>query len=354
MIWSNLSPVSRTMPWIAAARLRMAAGAVVLALASVGPGQPLQAAAPPRVTLDIGTTVECHDVTPPEFAKAHPQEKIVEAKFHVSALLTSGRAGDLEELHIILESREGRMRVLDFLPHTELASDVAGNVDVSTTNDRNQVLSASLGTVLASQVGSVHVTSSPGPSFGTSHAHGTKESYKRLADKQLVLASGTVNAEHGVFFKWRRSSQVSLEGLREVSCRFVVPRDWRGDWLQARAEMLAVRHDFLGTKVEPCDQVTTMIGLYLVGDSVARQAARELALAQASTAPGAESAGAQRQVCNKPVAPAKPCSMSDWFKLSPLFKPTSSPAPAADATGAPGSNPGVTMALGSLRELSGK
>lgn len=351
MLGRTMSAVSRTMSWIAAARLNTAVAPLVLALAGIWPVQPLLAA-PPRVSLDIGTTVECHDVTPPEFAKAHPREKIVEAKFHVSALLTSGRPSDLEELHLILESREGRMRVMDFLPRTELASEVAGDIDVSATNDRNQVLSASLGTVVASQVGSVHVTSSPGPSFGSSHAHGTKESYKRLSEKQLVLASGTVNAEHGVFFKWRHSSQASLEGLREVSCRFVVPREWRGDWVQAHGEMLAVRHDFLGSKIEPCDQVTTMIGLYLLGDSVAQQAARDLALAQASNSPGTERPGVQRQVCNKPVTPAKSYSMSDWFKLSPLFKPAGTASSAGDT--AVGAASGVTTALASLRELSGK
>lgn len=352
MLARTTSAVSWTMV-LASAPRKAAAGCLLLALA----GNPLApaawAAAPPRVSLDVGTTVECHEVTLPEFTQAHPQEKLVEAKFHLSALLTSGRADDLEELTLILENREGRMRVVDFTPHTELVSELAGDVEVSATDDKNAVLSASLGTVLASQVGAVHVTSSPGPSFGTSHNRGTKETYKRLASKQLVLAAGTVHAEHGVFFKWRRSSQASLEGLREVSCRFVVPRDWRGDWLQASCEMLAVRHSYLGSKVEPCDQVSTMIGLYLVGDNVAQRAARELALAQASAGTGADRSGAQRQVCNKPVTAAKNNGMPDWLRLSPLFKATGYAAPAAAAASSSGVNPGVTMALGSLRQLSG-
>jgi hypothetical protein len=318
-----------------------------------------QAAAPTRVTIDLGTTVECHDVTPAEFTQGHPQEKIVEATFHVSVLLTSGRATDLEELHLIVESREGRMRVVDFKPRTELESEVAGDVEVSATVNKNSTLNASLGSVLAGQVGPVHVQSSPGPSFGTTNTNGTKETYKRLPGKQLVLASGTVNAEHGVFFKWRRSNQNSLEGWREVSCRFVVPREWRGDWVAANCEVLARRQNYLGSKVEPCDQVSAVVGLYLVGDAVAQQAARELAAAQCSAATAGDQPGVQRQVCNKPVTNANGSGLPAWIKLSPIFKlcnhaagPTAGEAAAVPA--AQLANPSMSMAMTSLKQLSGK
>ena len=70
----------------------------LLAIASSTGPRDLLAAAPCRVSMDIGPTVECRDVTTPEFARSHPDEKIVEATFRMSVLLETGRAEDLEEL----------------------------------------------------------------------------------------------------------------------------------------------------------------------------------------------------------------------------------------------------------------
>ncbi len=359
MLWRATHTAMSATALAVQAGSRVAGRTLLLVLAADWFMGTAQASAPTRVSIDVGTTVECHDVTPAEFTQGHPQEKIVEATFHVSALLMSGRATDLEELHLIIESREGRMRVVDFKPRTELASDLAGDVEVSATVNKNSTLNASLGSVLVGQAGPVHVQASPGPSFGTTNTNGTKETYRRLSSKQLVLASGTVNAEHGVFFKWRHSNQNSLEGSREVSCRFVVPREWRGDWVQANCEVLAMRHSYLGSKVEPCDQVAAVVGLYLVGDAVAQQAARELAAAQCGATPAPDQPGAQRQVCNKPVAQSKSNSLPDWIKLSPIFKLCNQPGSpkareSASVPAASVANPSMSMAMSSLKQMSGK
>jgi hypothetical protein len=102
--------------------------------------------------------------------------------------------------------------------------------------------------------------------------------------------------------------------------------------------------------------VTAVVGLYLVGDSLAQQAARELAAAQSSVASTGDHGGGQRQVCNKPVTQSKNGSSPDWFK--PIFKIGShSGGPAAgDSNVAPAqavANPSLSMAMSSLKQLSG-
>ncbi len=102
-------------------------------------------AASPKVTIDIGTAVECHDVSAPEFAVTHPNDKIVEGTFRLSVLLKAGDPDDLEELHLMIDSSEGLLRVVDFRPRTELASEVTGEVEVSSSADNSRTFNASIG-----------------------------------------------------------------------------------------------------------------------------------------------------------------------------------------------------------------
>jgi hypothetical protein len=310
------------------------------------------ATAPTRVAIDVGNFVECRDVTPPGFAAAHAQEKIVEAKVRISTQLVSGREQDLEQLQIAIDSPGLRLRVADFQPCTELASEMAGDVEVCATDDTVHSLNASLGGVVSGDHGPAHVQVSPAAGVGVTQNRGSKETYHRLSPKQAVVASGTMNAEHGVFFKWRRTSQVTLEGAREVTCRFVVPRDWRGDWVAINCQMLARYHNYFGDKIEPCGQSVLFAGLYLSGSATAEDAARALASAQMLAGSSGESPVAQGpkwHTVNKPVA-----SGADWFAMPPLFKlcnhereatPTTSEGVAARQD--------VALALEALRELSG-
>jgi hypothetical protein len=58
------------------------------------------------------------------------------------------------------------------------------------------------------------------------------DTMKRIAPKQVIIASGTLNNEHGVFFTLRSSSLTSLEGLHEFKVQFVVPATWCSNELQ--------------------------------------------------------------------------------------------------------------------------
>jgi hypothetical protein len=282
----------------------------LLFLAGTSNPQELLAAAPCRVMIDIGPTVECHDVTPPDFAKSHPADKLVEATFRMSVLLATGRAEDLEELRATVHSPERRLRVVDFQPRTSLASDLAGDIEVCATNDKTQSVNVTLGGTLTGQEGPVKAAVSPSGGIGQTQTRGAKESFHRLSPKQLVLASGTTDAEHGVFFKWRRSSQAALEGSREVTVRFLVPRGWRGDWVQLGCESWTVHRNYLGEKLEPCGSAQAIVGLYLSGDAEAEQAANALIVSEEADA-------------HAPAKAKKP-NPADLLNLGSLFKPNGS------------------------------
>jgi hypothetical protein len=248
-------------------------------------------AAPPMVRFSSGHTVACRDVTSPEFAAVHPTEKLIEAQFRVSVLLWQGSEEDIEELLVMVASPERRLHVVDFWPKTESVTDIAGPIERSETNDSKTAAEAGVKANLSGGLGGV--TGQITPSLGVSQSGQTtvKEMYRKLPPKQLLLASGPLDADSSVFFKLKPSTQLSLEGAKLFSCVFAVPADWRGDWatLTCLAKGRSTRQ--LVSRVEECGRATFALGLYLEGDADARLAAEQLdqalarALAPASLAP---------------------------------------------------------------------
>jgi hypothetical protein len=268
----------------------------------------------PRVAIDIGPTVECREVGDATAVAAH--EKIVEATFHLSVLLESGLDRDLEQLRLSIESPEHRLRVVDFQPRTELSSELASNVEISSTAESSKSMSVAP----SGQYGPVQIQVASGGGLGVTQNQGSKETYHRLAPKQVLVASGTTNAAHGVFFKWKKSSQVTLEGAREATCQFAVPRGWRGDWVHVRCEVLGVHRNYLGEKIEQCGQAEILVGLHLVGDRDAYRAARQLSETQGSVlASQSSSPTGVRYVANRPISEDRNTSR-EWFSLPAMFK----------------------------------
>ena len=181
------------------------------------------AAAQTRVEFDIPDAIECRDVTPAKCAAEHPNLKAIEGKFRLSARITKGSEAEIVDFLYILVSPDMRLKIHDYLPNTTLESALADDrieVAESTENSASATEDAHVGYKIFSLGGTLNQASKK-----TESNH-----YKQLVPKALVLASGTTNREHGVFFKLRPSNGASLEGAKEFTFLAVVPRDWRGDW----------------------------------------------------------------------------------------------------------------------------
>lgn len=230
-------------------------------------------AGPPKVAFDVSYTVECRDVTPPEFAESHPRRKIVEARFEVSSLIRSGRESDLDELMYVIRSPQRRLRVFDFEPKTQMESDVANAIEVVETGESATSLDGGLSAQI-SPGGGIHLAPSAGLSKATKN--GLQQKYSKLPPKQLLVAAGTTLREYGVFFKLKPSTQASLEGQREFVCLFVVPSDWKADYVYVHCTA-RVRNRSPWTKSSEGGSRRVLVGLYLRGDAEAREAAERLA-----------------------------------------------------------------------------
>ncbi len=81
----------------------------------------------------------------------------------------------------------------------------------------------------------------PSISAGLVSSDTATEKINRLPPKHVVVVSGTYAEGRGVFFKLKRTSQTSLEGVHELAVTFVAPRTWRAIALEIECNALGTR-----------------------------------------------------------------------------------------------------------------
>ena len=169
-----------------------------------------------QVAFDLPSSIECRDVTTREFSLAHPQERLIEAKLRISARMISGDYANIVDFEYFV--RAGMTaRVQDYQPNTTLESTVDDD-KVEITAAEENAKSAGL---------DAHVTLRPvvlGGTFNRSAKKSESSHFKQLAAKDIVLASGTIERERGVFFRIRPSRTAALEGGREFTIVAAVPK----------------------------------------------------------------------------------------------------------------------------------
>jgi hypothetical protein len=229
-------------------------------------------AADPALTFDFGRALECRDVTPAEYAALYPDERIVEATLRLSVHLTGGAISDVAEIRVEIVDGDSRLRVHDFAPRTRLESEYAEAIETTKTVESNHSFSASLGGEIPCLGGGVaNVTPTLGG--GTGGKEVVTEKVKRVAPMQAVVASGTMNEEHGVFFTLRPSPTGTLEGVHALSVQFVVPATWRGEALRVTVNATGEQKVLWMKQQAVWAHKSTPVALYLAGDTGARRAA---------------------------------------------------------------------------------
>lgn len=226
----------------------------------------------PQIAFDFGRIAECVEIVGDEVLLT-PGEKLVELKLRVSVHLLAGKIDDVEEVRIEIGDRENMMRVHSFSPSTQMASHLGGDIEWSKTTEEGHSLGASLGGELPTPVGGLIAHVTPTISGGMTNGETITEKQLRLAPKFAVVASGTINQEHGVFFKLRSSSQSSLEGTHDLTVRFRVSEKWRGDSIRVCCQATGTEKVLWMKQQAIWAHTCGPVALYLAGDAEARQAA---------------------------------------------------------------------------------
>lgn len=229
----------------------------------------------PRVYFDMPLAIACRDVTPPDFAASNPGQKLIEARFELSSLLTAGHERDLVQYLIRIESPERRLVVADYLPKTLHESLHAGSISIQDTDEN----SASLGINLSGQY---EFLTGAGVNAGLGQKNTSCVKYDLLPPLETVAASGTLQRGNAVFFKLKSSPRNLLEGAREYGIVFRVPENWRADYVRVRCEAEGIARAFVSTLDErvSAGQRDFIVPLYLEGDEAARQSAEAFAQRQ--------------------------------------------------------------------------
>ncbi len=225
------------------------------------------------VHFDVAETVACRTLSIDSSTRQVGNgEMLIEASFDVSSLIRLGSEDDLLQYLYVIESPERTVRVVDYTPKNQLAPLLASNVDVSQQTEK----SASLGFNANGTTGAV-LNASANASGGSKAATSTQ--FELLAPMHLLASSGTASRGAAVYFKLKPSRQTSLDGARQFTVVFRVPRNWRADYVRLRCA--AFGRNVAGARGHHprpvCGSAEFLVGLYLEGDSRAKEAARELA-----------------------------------------------------------------------------
>jgi len=230
----------------------------------------------PSLAFDFGQTAECREVAfvdSPSGNTLFPGKKLIELQLRVSVQLLAGKMSDVEEIRIEIGDSDRRIRVESFAPSTKLESTLSKDITWTKRTETGKSFEASLGGEAPVPLGDVVAHVLPSINGGISKREVITEKQVRRAPKQVVVASGTIGQEHGVFFKLRPSPQSTLEGSHELTVRFWVPQKWRGDSLRVCCR--ATGHEKILWSKQPATWAHTCAPLvvYLAGDLEARMAA---------------------------------------------------------------------------------
>jgi hypothetical protein len=225
----------------------------------------------PRVHFDVATMIACRDVTPPDFAELHTDERLVEARLSISSLIQSGKEAEIVEFMYLIDSPQCTLQVADYLPKTTLATDVVGSIGVERKEDRSRTFGLNITGEITEQVKAVANT-------GATATNSEKLCYERLPPLEMLSAAGTLHRSTGAYFKLKPSPRTSLEGSRDFLLILRVPSAWRADYIRVRCAAQGnqrgmVRH--LDQQV-PCGKGEFFVALYAEGDLAAKAAAARL------------------------------------------------------------------------------
>jgi hypothetical protein len=309
---------------------------------------PVNALAAPNVEFDIAPTAECRDVTPPPRIKQYPEQRLIEVTLPVSVRFRGVSMDEVDELSIEVNGVSAGMRVHDFAPTTQLASDISHEIETTTTTKKARSFDGSLGGTIPIPGADAAAHLTPTISAGLAGCNTETEKVNRLPPKHAVVVSGTASSGRGVFFKLKRYSQTSLEGVHELTVTFVAPRAWKWSEIRvdcaARGEQKVLWMKQSGT----IGQVSRMVQLVETSAKPVRQVVLKPAEATAPTVKAAP-------VVNKPAAAAATASPKSTAEKpaakwrASLHKPATSKAvemldedPVADNLNRPGAMAATT------------
>lgn len=222
----------------------------------------------PLLEFDVPFSIACRSLPLKGPARDDPGKQLIEVVIPISAHLRVGSEKDLKRCRYTLvdPGPSERLSVTDWLPRTELRTEFAKPIQFSKEHLGKIGISLSAHYVLAAA----------GEAGGQLKSAVT---YEMLPPQEIVLASGTVQHGHGVFFELKPSTQTTIEGMKTFSAIFRVHRGWRGGCLKLECTAVGLDRGV----VQKLDREVSSglavfyLALYRAGDGEAEKLADQVA-----------------------------------------------------------------------------
>jgi hypothetical protein len=191
----------------------------------------------------------------------------------VTSEITSADRQNIDEFRFDISWQQSRYPVTDYGPRTQTTSSIQGTIDIETHKDRSATFGLALKGAEIPVIG--------GTARADAAVRDAKEvRYQEIPRHDVLVASGTVDRGTGVFFRFHRSRRETLEGSRDLSVTFRVPRDWKAGLLHVKCQANGQRK-VAGLWKEPIQiSRTFLLPIYLASSGNARDRAVEYVRAE--------------------------------------------------------------------------
>ncbi|MCS7469894.1 hypothetical protein NZK35_24850 [Stieleria sp. ICT_E10.1] len=224
----------------------------------------------PKIQFDMPAVATALDTSLPGQPREVSVELVLSSLIAGRTDVSSDDAPPIDHLLVHCSLRD-RLPVIDFSPKTELQSDFAGPISVTTKDELSNAFGVNIDGAVP-HVGAGH--------FGAddSRKRSDQTQFQRQAPVQAVIASGTTDRGRGVYFKFRWTSQQVLEGEKRFRISFAVPDSWRGGLLDLNVTAHGVDRSLFGSaKLRAVAKQDFVVAVHQQGDAEAATIALRLA-----------------------------------------------------------------------------
>lgn len=224
----------------------------------------------PKVQFDMPAVVTAFDTSAPGERRAVTCDLVLSSLVTGPADAAAKESRPIDHLLVRLSLRD-RLPVVDFAPKTELQSEYAGPIAVTTKDEQTDSFGLNVDT-------SVHGIGAGHLGADDSRKRSDSTQFQRQAPLQAVIASGTTDRGHGVYFKLRWTTQQVLEGEKHFCVTFAVPEIWRGGLLDVSVSAIGIDHSMFGSsKWRPLASRDFVVAVHQQNDPQAAEIALRLA-----------------------------------------------------------------------------
>ncbi len=219
------------------------------------------------------------DLPPVAAARAADDDAdLVTVQLRLSSMIETTDVPRIDQWIVRCVPRDSAVRIADYAPRTQTASDLASPIQVKQSREASQ----SLGISLDGSYG--HLARANAGSDRTNKEQQSVQ-FDRVAPIQAITASGTIHRGRGVYFKLRWTSQQILEGEKVFELTLDVPPTWRGSLI----DVSVVAQSESKSSFTPWDRETNtiasdhfVVAVYRDGDAQAERRARAMTDAENS------------------------------------------------------------------------